>query len=293
MKVNVIDVGAPAEMEPLTCNRKLHEIPIAGITLRERLFWMFEIEGGGGTRTLDIRADFWPSAKIYSLLIEAEKNLIIKRKDGIEAAKLTCTPEEPYEEVPVDGESIILRFPWDILAVNEKVVGAISDKNIKGSVRERVSIDGTLWLGNGSVLLPGVFIEGNVVIGENCKIGPNCYIRGNTYIGDNCHVGQAVEIKNSLLMNNVSAGHLSYIGDSVICPHTNLGAGTISSNLRHDGKNHRSMVKDELIETGRRKLGVIIGDHVHTGIHTSIYPARKLWPETSTLPGEVVSKDKK
>ena len=51
------------------------------------------------------------------------------------------------------------------------------------------------------------------------------------------------------------------------------------------------MVKGQLIDTGRRKLGAIIGDHVHTGINTSIYPGRKLWPHTSTLPGQVVNED--
>ena len=71
----------------------------------------------------------------------------------------------------------------------------------------------------------------------------------------------------------------------------NFGAGTTVSNLRHDGKNHRSMVCGVLIDTGRRKFGAIIGDGVHTGINTSIYPGRKLWPGTSTLPGEIVSKD--
>ena len=58
----------------------------------------------------------------------------------------------------------------------------------------------------------------------------------------------------------------------------NFGAGTTTSNLRHDGKNHRSMVHGVLIDTGRRKFGTIIGDGVHTGINTSIYPGRKLWP---------------
>jgi len=77
----------------------------------------------------------------------------------------------------------------------------------------------------------------------------------------------------------------------VICPLTNLGAGTITANLRHDGRNHSSSVAGELLDTGRRKLGVIIGDNVHTGIHTSIYPGRKIWPEKSTLPGEIVRKD--
>ena len=92
-------------------------------------------------------------------------------------------------------------------------------------------------------------------------------------------------------MNNVSAGHLSYIGDSIIGDSTNLGAGTITANFRHDGKNHRSEVNGQLVDTGRRKFGCVIGNDVHTGIHTSIYPGRKIWPHKSTLPGEIVAKD--
>lgn len=143
----------------------------------------------------------------------------------------------------------------------------------------------------GTRILPGVYIEGNVVIGANCKIGPNCYLRGNTSIGDGCHIGQSVEIKNCLILSKTNVGHLSYIGDSVLGEKVNLGAGTTTSNLRHDGGNHRSAVGGTLVDTGRRKFGAIFGDGVHTGIHTSIYPGRKFWPGTTTLPGEIVKRD--
>jgi len=72
---------------------------------------------------------------------------------------------------------------------------------------------------------------------------------------------------------------------------TNFGAGTITANFRHDGKPHRSMVGGELVDTGRLKFGAIIGDDVHTGIHTGIYPGRKIWPHQSTRPGEIVRQD--
>ena len=127
--------------------------------------------------------------------------------------------------------------------------------------------------------------------GKNCKIGPNCYIRGNTAIYDNCHIGQSVEVKNSIFMEGVSAGHLSYIGDSIVGAQTNLGAGTITANFRHDGQTHRSMIGDQLIDTGRTKFGAIIGNDVHTAIHCAIYPGRKIWPHCSTLLGEPVKKD--
>lgn len=187
--------------------------------------------------------------------------------------------------------SFVIIHPWDVLRANELHVASVTGDSIHGEIHPLAVIDGTLHLGVGSRILPGVFIEGNVVIGENCKIGPNCYLRGNTSIGDNCHIGQSVEIKNCLILSNTNVGHLSYIGDSVLGEKVNLGAGTTTSNLRHDGKNHRSEVDGVLIDTGRRKFGAIIGDGVHTGIHTSIYPGRKLWPNTSTRPGEIVQHD--
>jgi UDP-N-acetylglucosamine diphosphorylase / glucose-1-phosphate thymidylyltransferase / UDP-N-acetylgalactosamine diphosphorylase / glucosamine-1-phosphate N-acetyltransferase / galactosamine-1-phosphate N-acetyltransferase len=187
--------------------------------------------------------------------------------------------------------SFVIRYPWDLLRANERRVSSLAGNHIQGEIHPSAVIEGVLHLGPGTRILPGVFIEGNVVIGANCKIGPNCYIRGNTSIGDNCHIGQSVEIKNCLILSKTNVGHLSYVGDSVLGETVNFGAGTIVSNLRHDGKNHRSMVAGVLIDTGRRKFGTIVGDGVHTGIHTAIYPGRKLWPGTSTRPGEIVQHD--
>lgn len=193
------------------------------------------------------------------------------------------------EKVTVPG--ILLVYPWDLLEIPRLLIGKLTGHCIEGVVSSRAEVDGHLILGQGSRILPGVYIEGNCVIGKNCKIGPNCYLRGNTFIGDNCHIGQAVEIKNSIIGNDTSIGHLSYAGDSVIGSRVNFGAGTIISNLRHDGKDHHSLVNGKLVATGRRKFGAIIGDDVHTGIHTSIYCGRKLASGSMTLPGMAVKTD--
>jgi UDP-N-acetylglucosamine diphosphorylase / glucose-1-phosphate thymidylyltransferase / UDP-N-acetylgalactosamine diphosphorylase / glucosamine-1-phosphate N-acetyltransferase / galactosamine-1-phosphate N-acetyltransferase len=93
------------------------------------------------------------------------------------------------------------------------------------------------------------------------------------------------------VMDNTSIGHLSYVGDSVIGENVNLGAGFIVANLRHDNADVKSTVKGKLISSKRRKLGTIIADNVKTGIRTTIYPGRKIWPGKTTLPGEIVKKD--
>ena len=197
------------------------------------------------------------------------------------------------EEFPPDDASIRIARPWDLLAVNEAILAEPAEPSVAGTVREGVTVDGILELGEGSVLLPGVYIAGHVVIGRNCTIGPNACLRGATAIGDECRIGQAVEIKNSLILDHVHIQHLSYIGDSIVDSFCNLGAGTITANLRHDGGSVRAMTDAGLVSTGRKKFGAVFGRGVHTGIHTGIYPGRKLRPGVFTLPGETVRQDKK
>lgn len=187
--------------------------------------------------------------------------------------------------------SFLIRRSWDLLKANEQYLGGLTDSAVEGDVHPLAVIEGMVRIGEGTRILPGVFIEGNVVIGKNCRIGPNCHLRGNTSIGDRCHVGNAVEIKNSILLSKTNVGHLSYVGDSILGEGVNFGAGTVTSNFRHDGANHRTMVNGSLVDTGRSKFGTIVGDGVHTGIHTAIYPGRKLFPGTSTRPGAVVDRD--
>ena len=226
----------------------------------------------------------------------------MSEKDGWPLTLTRSMGDFPVANVPLKDWSVepgselakkisVCRFPWDLLAINEMIVGAIEKDLIEGDVHPLAVIEGRIRLGKGSRILPGVFIEGNVVIGENCRIGPNCYIRGNTSIGDDCHIGQSVEIKNCIILDGTNVGHLSYVGDSILGQGVNFGAGTIVSNFRHDGSNHRSDVAGELVDTGRRKFGTIVGDGVHTGIGTLVYPGRKIWPSMSTRPGEVVERD--
>lgn len=184
-----------------------------------------------------------------------------------------------------------ITFPWHLLDANKKVLETLQFRN-QGTIEPGVTIHGNVEIGKGTILKSGTYIEGPVMIGEHCRIGPNCYIRASTTIGSHVKIGNAVEIKNSVIHNSSSIGHLSYLGDSVIGEKVNCGAGTIAANLRHDNKTIKSDVNGVLVDSGRRKLGAIIGDNVHTGIHTSIYPGRKLWPGTTTLPGESVQKDK-
>lgn len=183
-----------------------------------------------------------------------------------------------------------ITYPWSLLEANKIFLDKIKT-DVRGKIEKNVIIKGEVIVGKKTIIKSGAYIEGPVILGEECKIGPNCYIRSYTVIGNRSKVGNAVEIKNTIVGEDTSVGHLTYLGDSVIGDKVNFGAGTITANLRHDDENIETPVKDIMIDTGRRKLGTIIGDGVHTGIHTSIYPGRKIWPNKITLPGEIVKRD--
>lgn len=165
--------------------------------------------------------------------------------------------------------------PWELIEINEYFLQSIKT-NIKGNVEPGAHIHGNIHLGEGSVIKSGVYITGYVYIGKNCDIGPNCYIRGSSYFGDNVNVGNAVEIKNSIIMDNTNVNHLSYVGDSVIGSNCNIAAGTNVANLRFDNETVKTTIKDEKIDSGRRKLGAIFGDSVKTGINSSFSPGVKV-----------------
>ncbi|NQW99692.1 hypothetical protein HQ447_03465 [bacterium] len=267
---------------PLSLTREIAEFPIANIPLAEHHRRVI------GESNVTAEPHAWLEPADMAAFSTSGKSTLVDC--GLVPLAWTGTAPDPASTFS-GASSFIIRYPWDLLRANELCVAALTGDSIHGEIHPHAVVEGTLHLGLGSRILPGVFIEGNVVIGDNCKIGPNCYLRGNTSIGDKCHIGQSVEIKNCLILSHTNVGHLSYIGDSVLGEKVNLGAGTTTSNLRHDGKNHRSMVNGALLDTGRRKFGTVIGDGVHTGINTSIYPGRKLGPSTTTRPGEIVQQD--
>ena len=159
--------------------------------------------------------------------------------------------------------------PWDLITANEIYMENIIELN-QGTIENNVTIKGNLYLGENSIIKAGTYIEGPVWIGENCIIGPNAYLRKGTVLCGSNKVGASSEVKNSILMEGAKAPHHNYVGDSIIGKNSNLGSGTKIANLRLDKKTINIIHKGKKIDSGRRKLGAIIGDNVNTGINTSI-----------------------
>lgn len=177
-----------------------------------------------------------------------------------------------------------LSYPWDLLSANEAVLAYMEPQNA-GEVESNVVLKGCVSIGKNTVIKSGSYIIGPVVIGQDCEIGPNCYIRPSTSIGDHCHIGFAVEVKNSIIMNGSKLPHHNYVGDSIIGEYCNLGAGAKIANLRLD----RKEISFGGINTGRFKLGTIMGDRVQVGINASINTGTMIGNNSFIGPGAIAA----
>jgi bifunctional UDP-N-acetylglucosamine pyrophosphorylase/glucosamine-1-phosphate N-acetyltransferase len=180
--------------------------------------------------------------------------------------------------------------PWHYLEANQEVLDGL-ESDIKGMVEDGATVKGELILGKGSVVKSGSYIEGPVSIGKNTVVGPNAYLREFTTIGDNCHIGASVELKNTIILEGTNVPHLAYVGDSIIGRDCNLGAGTLIGNLRLDNANVKMRVKGKLTDSGRRKLGCVIGSNTKLGLNVMVNSGRKIGNNAMVGPGVVVYKD--
>lgn len=139
-------------------------------------------------------------------------------------------------------------------------------------------------IGEGTVIEPDVYIEGPCIIGKNCTIRHGAYIRSNVILGEGAIVGHGCEIKNSLLMNKAVAAHLCYVGDSILGPGVNLGAGVKCSNLRFDKREISVKYQEKRIKTGLVKLGSILGSGVQVGCNAVLNPGTFVGKESFICP---------
>jgi NDP-sugar pyrophosphorylase family protein len=161
---------------------------------------------------------------------------------------------------------------WDVL----KQIGSYLQFRLKPAIHGRVLgrpfISDHVYIGDGTVIENGVTIKGPAWIGNNCEIRSGCYIRENVIVGDDVVLGNSCEFKNCIVFNDAQIPHFSYVGDSVLGYQVHLGAGVILSNVRLDRKQISVRGESDLIPTGLRKFGAIIGDRAEIGCNAVINP---------------------
>ena len=210
--------------------------------------------------------------KIFELI---EKTAISERgeRELTDAIKLLIK-EEKVKAIKLNGYWNDVGRPWDVLEANKYLLDKIKT-DIKGKVEENVVIKGEVIIEEGAIVKANSVIEGPAIIKKGAIVGPLAYIRPYTVLMENTFVGNSSEVKASIIMKNTKIPHLSYVGDSIIGENCNFGCNTITANLRFDDKPVKVNIKGKRVESVR-KLGVIMGDNVKTGIQVSFMPGVKV-----------------
>jgi UDP-N-acetylglucosamine diphosphorylase/glucosamine-1-phosphate N-acetyltransferase len=180
--------------------------------------------------------------------------------------------------------------PWDLLEANRWALTRMEHR-VCGHVESGAHLVGPVTVAETARVRSGAYVEGPAFMDDESDVGPNCYIRACTSIGKRVRVGNACEVKNSLVMDSVHVGHLSYVGDSIVGEGCNLGAGVITANYRLDAGTISMVVKDSVVDSGRKKLGVVLGDNVKAGINALFMPGVKVGCNSWVGPNVVVQRD--
>lgn len=195
-------------------------------------------------------------------------------------------------------------YPWEAL---EGIKNLVLELGSKLPTDEYDNPEEGIWIAKDATVFPTATILPPTIIGHKTEVRPGAFIRGSVLVGENCVVGNSTELKNVILFDSVQVPHYNYVGDSIYGFHSHTGAGTIASNLKRDGSNIFIHNEGEEMETGRRKIGAIVGDYGDIGCNTvmnpgtiigknsGVYPVscvRGVVPENSIFkgPGNIVKK---
>ena len=175
-----------------------------------------------------------------------------------DAVKVLAQQGKMHAEEVV-GYWIPVGYPWHILEATEKLLGENEEVSIKGKLGKNVVIEGTIDIGEGTIVEDGCVLKGNIVIGRGCLIGENCVLEGFTAIGDGSRIGDKVKLENTIVGAGCELEEGCSVKDSVLGDKARLSAGVSISNVGKDktvklngnGKEH---------DSGKKNLGAFVKD---------------------------------
>ena len=183
--------------------------------------------------------------------------------------------------------------PWNILEANQLMLSKLAKIEIsaEAAVERGVRVSGPLVVEKGAVVESGVVIRGPCYIDEEAYVGNNTLIRDSTYIGRGAVVGFSTEVKNSVLLASCEVGGNSYIGDSVIGERAQIRPGAVTMNMSLREGTVKVRIGGRPVDSGKRKLGALIGDEARIGANVTFYPGVKVGSRATVLSGAVVDED--
>lgn len=147
---------------------------------------------------------------------------------------------------------------------------------------EQVGAD--VWIAKTAKVAKSAFIGGPCIIDEDAEVRHCAFIRGSALVGKNAVVGNSTELKNVILFDKVQVPHFNYVGDSILGYAAHLGAGVITTNVKSDKGLVSLKAADEVIETGRKKVGTFAGDFAEVGCNSALCPGCILGRNTIVYP---------
>lgn len=173
------------------------------------------------------------------------------------------------------------KYPFEVLPLISKNFDEFV-KRLDKSEYNRIK-DG-VYAHKSVTVLKSVFLGHNIIIGKNVEIRNSALLRDNVIIGDDCLVGNSCELKNVIMFNESKVAHFNYCGDTILGYKSHLGAGVITSNLKLDKTIIKLKLENEILDTGLKKFGAIVGDNVEIGCNSVLNPGTIICKGTHIYP---------
>ena len=172
-------------------------------------------------------------------------------------------------------------YPWEIL---DKISDFIMKLGPTLSEDEYYHAVENVWIHKSVQAYQTITVTGPAIIGEGTEIRPGAFIRGNVIAGNNVVMGNSCEYKNCILFDDVQTPHYNYIGDSILGYKAHTGAASLTSNVKSDKQHVVIHFEDENVDTGRKKVGAMIGDYAEIGCGAVLNPGTIIGRNTNVYP---------
>ena len=176
-------------------------------------------------------------------------------------------------------------YPWEVLPKIKDFIVALGETLPEEKFERR---EGNIWIARNAKVFPSAYIGGPAIIDEEAEIRHCAFIRGSAIVGKGAVVGNSTELKNVILFNKVQVPHYNYVGDSILGFKAHMGAGSITSNVKSDKTLVVVKAGTESFETGLKKFGDMMGDHVEVGCNSVLNPGTVIGRNTNIYPTSMV-----
>ena len=182
-----------------------------------------------------------------------------------------------------------LKYPHYVLDVMDIYLKTIHGSNTQSSsnIHSTAVIDGAVFVDPTAKIEAYAVIKGPAYIGKNVIVGNHTLVR-QSMIEEGTTVGFGSEVARSYVGPGCNLHH-TFVGDSILESKVNMSWGTVTANLRLDGKSIRiSLPNGTVYDTLRNKLGACIAANAFLGVGVSTMPGTIIDTNTNIPPHTVV-----